>query len=382
MQSKHLISPVFFVIALFILGACSGGSNRSGTSGGGEIPLGTYDFSATDEAMQLFIDQSDIFDGISYTLVDRIAGTVHQGAFGDHDLDIVVMLASTSKVPSVSLLMALNDDESLNYDVEASIDNYLPWEGVYGDRTTVQLVSNTSGIPGLGSLADYGPHQCQWSLDIILEACAEILYTVELPGSIAPGTLFDYGGTQWQLAGAVAEQVTNSTWNQLFSQYIAGPCDLEVFTYGNPWTNLPSFDGSPDSLIGKQNPQVEGGAISNMQDYAKILLMHLQDGSCGDQQILSAKSVEFMRINRAGDLGVDYAMGWWITPGDDDTSTIYYDPGAFGAISWLDIERGIGGYVAIDDYTRRDPAAVYAFVLSQVIPLQQEAVDKARAEVE
>jgi hypothetical protein len=51
--------------------------------------------------------------------------------------------------------------------------------------------------------------------------------------------------------------------------------------------------------------------------------MHLQDGSCGDQQILSAKSVEFMRINRAGDLGVDYAMGWWITPGDDDTSTIY-----------------------------------------------------------
>ena len=35
------------------------------------------------------------------------------------------------------------------------------------------------------------------------------------------------------------------------------------------------------------------------------------------------------------------------------------------------MDRGIGGYVAIDDYTRRDPGSVYAMVLAEVIPAQQ-----------
>jgi hypothetical protein len=43
------------------------------------------------------------------------------------------------------------------------------------------------------------------------------------------------------------------------------------------------------------------------------------------------------------------------------------------------MERGIGGYVAIDDYTREAPGAVYEMVLTQIIPLQQKAVDTARA---
>lgn len=48
---------------------------------------------------------------------------------------------------------------------------------------------------------------------------------------------------------------------------------------------------------------------------------------------------------------------------------------------WLDTKRGIGGYVAIDDYTRENPGAVYSLVLNQIIPLQQQAVDEARAAV-
>jgi CubicO group peptidase (beta-lactamase class C family) len=96
-------------------------------------------------------------------LVDAQQGSVHEAAFGDHTLDTVVILASTSKMPSVSLLMALHDDDALDFDIEATIDNYLPWEGVYGDRTTAQLVSNTSGIPGLFKLRVYGPHMCQFS---------------------------------------------------------------------------------------------------------------------------------------------------------------------------------------------------------------------------
>ena len=142
---------------------------------------------------------------------------------------------------------------------------------------------------------------------------------------------------------------------------------------------LGAWNGSPDSLRGQQNAHIEGGAITNLQDYAKILLMHLRGGRCGDTQVMSAESVAFMQVNRAGDLGVDYGMSWWIAPGDAQHNTIVYDPGAFGAISWLDMDRGIGGYVAIDDYTRANPGAVYELVLGLIIPLQQQAVDAARS---
>jgi CubicO group peptidase (beta-lactamase class C family) len=359
--------------ASLLLSACSDGSDNN------DPPLAEYDFSAVDASFQSFLDNS-AFDGISYTLVDREQGAVHEQALGDHTLDIVVQLASTSKMPSVSLLMALHEDESLDFDVEASIDRYLPWMGVYGDRTTVQLVSNTSGILGLfPGLDNYGVHFCQFNGDFTMQACGELLYTVLVPGTVAPGTAFDYGGSQWQLAGVVAENVSNSSWNQAFADYIGEPCDLDVFTYGNMWWNLEDWNGSPDSLTGQGNAHVEGGAISNMQDYGKILLMHLRGGRCGDNQVLSQEAIDFMQVNRAGELGTDYGMGLWITPGDAQNNEIVWDPGLFGAVSWLDMERGIGGYVGIDDYSSDQAGAVYDHVLSVIIPLQQQIVDDARA---
>lgn len=369
MPSTRLASSLF---ALILLAACSDGSNNS------SAPPPSYDFDEVDARLQQFLDESEVFDGISVILVDTEQGAVHEAAFGDHTLDTVVMLASTSKMPSASLLMALHDDATLNFDIEESIDSYLPWDGVYGDRTTVNLVSNMSGIPGLAGIASYGPHMCQFAMNVTLEACAEVLYTVEVPGTVPAGTRFSYGGSQWQIAGAVAEFVTNSTWAQAFDRHLAEPCDLDVFEYGNMWTVMSAWNGSPDSLLGQANAHIEGGAITNLQDYAKILLMHLRGGRCGDTQVMSPESVAFMQVNRTAAVGPNYGMGWWVLPGDEQRSTIVYDPGAFGAISWLDVERGIGGYVAIDDYTRADPGAVYTLVLDEIIALQQQAVDAAR----
>ena len=58
-----------------------------------------------------------------------------------------------------------------------------------------------------------------------------------------------------------------------------------------------------------------------------------------------------------------------ITPG------VYDDPGAFGSVSFLDVERGFGGYVAIDDYTRIDADAPARLVRRDIIPLLQSAFD-------
>ena len=369
--------------ALALVSACGGGGGSSNTPAPNDQigdnappPPVTPDFSEVDAALQSFIDESLVFDGISYVVVDA-GGTLHIGTFGDHTEDTVVMLASTSKVPAVMTLMALEEDPASNFSMSQPIGEVLPFTGVYADRTPAQLVSNTSGIPGLRQLALYGPHLCQFSFEesIGFEACGQVLLSVPLPDSHDAGSIFDYGGSQWQLAGVTAAVSANATWNQLVDQYLATPCELEVFTFGNMWENLLLWDGTPSSLKGQSNPNIEGGAITNLADYAKLLQAHLNGGYCGETQILSEAALAEMRVDRGGvvaEAPVPYGMGWWIAT---DNPGVYDDPGAFGSVSFLDIERGFGGYVAIDDYTRVDADAPARLVRRDIIPLLQSAFD-------
>ena len=375
---RHILA----VSILTLMAACGGGGSGSSPEppdqggGGAPPPPVTPDFSEVDAAFQSFIDESIVFDGISYVVVDA-GGTLHTGTFGDHTEDTVVMLASTSKVPAVMTLMALEEDPASTFSMSQPIGEVLPFNGVYADRTPAQLVSNTSGIPGLRQLGLYGPHLCQFSFveSIGFEACGQILLSAPLPDSHDAGSIFDYGGSQWQLAGVTAAVSANATWNQLVDQYLATPCELEVFTFGNMWEDLLLWDGTPSSLRGQSNPNIEGGAITNLADYAKLLQVHLNGGYCGETQILSEAALAEMRVDRGGVVAEDpvpYGMGWWI---NTDNPGVYYDPGAFGSVSFLDIERGFGGYVAIDDYTRVDADAPARLVRRDIIPLLQSAFD-------
>jgi CubicO group peptidase (beta-lactamase class C family) len=318
-------------------------------------------------------------------------GTLHTETFGDHTEDLVVMLASTSKVPAVMTLLALDEDSSVSFSVDQPVSTMLPYEGVYTDRTIVQMVSNTTGMPGLSAINRYGNpfgqtledlnHLCTFAASDLVEfeACGQQLLTNELAGSQSAGDSFDYGGSQWQAAGVTAAIAANATWNQLVDEYLGAPCDLEVFTFGNPWQELnfggTSFNGTVESLPGQSNPHIGGGAITNLADYAKLLQVHLNGGFCGDQQVLSQAALDRMRVDRGGVVSINptpYGMGWWIS---SDNPGVYDDPGAFGAISFIDVERGIGGYVAIDDYSRDDAGAPVALVRKTIIPLIQAVID-------
>ena len=493
------IASSYLLIAL--LNACGGGAGSSAppqnTYTGSTPPTSdsTGDtssgpgFSTVDAAFQAFIDNSDVFDGISYVVVNS-AGVMHQQVFGDHSEDLIVMLASTSKVPAVMAMLALQEDTDAAFSIDEPVSTYLPYDGVYANRTVKQMVSNTSGIPGLRLLDQYGDplgaiaggeggvnHLCQMSSQLHwdFETCGQILVQNELPETRLAGTTFDYGGSQWQIAGVTASIVANSTWNQLFDKYIGEPCGLEVFTFGNPWEELSffgstsfdgvsvesmpgqhnpqieggaisnladpetrlagttfdyggsqwqiagvtasivanstwnqlfdkyigepcglevftfgnpweelsffgstSFDGvSVESMPGQHNPQIEGGAISNLADYAKLLQIHVNGGYCGDTRVLSEDSLAAMRENIGGDVDpnpIPYGMGWWIQLG---MPGVYTDPGAFGAVSFIDVNRGIGGYMAIDDYSRVDAGAPPDFFVDEAIELIQAAVDAA-----
>ena len=385
--------------------SCGGGSSdasspvsaSSAQVGASSADSSGPDFTEVDGAFQAFLDGNQTFDGISYVVVDA-EGILHQAVFGDHDKDLIVMLASTSKVPTVMALLALDEDPEVEFSISSPVSAYLPYDGIYADRTIEQMVSNTSGIPGLRLLEQYGNplgptqggpgavnHLCQMSSQPHweFEACGQILVQNELPDSNPPEVAFDYGGSQWQIAGVTASVVANSSWNQLFDQYLGDPCDLEVFTYGNPWEELSvlgatSFDGaSVESLPGKHNPQVEGGGISNLSDYAKLLQIHLNGGYCGETQVLSPASLDLMQKDRGSSMAANpqpYGMGWWL---QSQLGSVFTDPGAFGAVSFIDTERGIGGFMAIDDYSRNDANAPPRFFVGEAIGLIQAAIDTA-----
>jgi CubicO group peptidase (beta-lactamase class C family) len=394
---RRITSICFLFTALFTLAGCGGGG------GGGSNPTPppvvvdppppaptAPDFSEVDASFQAFIDERTDFDGISYVLVDA-DGIIHQEVFGDHTDDTVVLLASTSKVPAVMTLMALQEDANVDFSMSEPVSTYLAYDGPYADRTVEQMVSNTSGIPGLRLLAGYGSatgptiedfnHLCQFSAQAFFnfEACGQTLVQNELPTTQPAGSVYDYGGSQWQIAGVTASTVANATWNQLVDQYLVTPCGLEVFTFGNPWESPTSFTGSVDTLAGTSNPNVEGGAITNMADYAKLLQVHLNGGLCGDTQVLSEDSIASMQTDRGGVVATNatpYGMGWWI---QEDLPGVFTDPGAFGAVSFIDINRGIGGYMAIDEYgDEADSGAPPSFFIAQAIPAIQAAWDAAQ----
>jgi CubicO group peptidase (beta-lactamase class C family) len=382
MKSKILLYSI--LSSSLLLGACSDGSDSNSNSNLAD-QLPAYDFSEVDARLQKFIDETASLDGISVTLVDKIQGTVHEASFGDHSPDIVLLLASVSKFSSATLLMAIHEDSSIDFDVDMPISNYLPWEGVYGDRTTTQLLSNTSGIPGFG--VDVELHECQYDPDDILEDCARLIYSTELPGTNPAGTIFDYGGSQWHLAGAVATQVTNSEFNQAFDRYIAQPCGLQVYETGNTFENEEQFTGHPDSLTGRSNPHAGGGAITNLQDMAKLLLLHLREGVCDNNRVLSPEAVSFMQVERKTGLSTanpvwetrTYGMGWWGRP---ELPDVIYDTGLYGSVAWIDTKRMIGGFVAVEDYALEGGFfQSWNLVLNEIIPLIKELVDDARQEV-
>ncbi len=365
--------------------------------------LDQFEFEEVDNELAHFVLENWLsIDGASIVIVEKDSGVIHKAAIGSHQLDSVLMLASVSKVPSVSILMSLASDASI--DINLPISSYLPasWEAAYPGITTSQLLSSTSGIPGLGILERdlvayaHAGHMCQFEygyfgLPTPLQSCAKSIYenVVETPVR-PPGEIFDYGGSQWQLAGGVAEVVSGQSWGQLVEQRLAIPCGLEVFRYGNIVARPNRWNGNPDDLLGSENPSIEGGAISNVDDYAKMLMMHLNDGWCENTdgeltQVLTPELVEEMRVDRGTDAGSraisgwGYGMGWWVIPPLPPIiePNIYVDPGAFGSVAWLDSQRQYAVFVALEKYNHLigDPVLANT-VFNRMIRIVESTIDK------
>ncbi|SOC47262.1 CubicO group peptidase, beta-lactamase class C family [Blastococcus aggregatus] len=338
----------------------AGAGDPSASGATSTAPAREYDFSAVAPIVEAFLAENGL-DGAGLVIVDEDEGIIDEQYFGEFDADRVSLVASASKMVTAGVLVRLADQGLL--DLDEPIAEYVEWaEGANPGITVAQLLSNSSGLVGLLPNPAYGPYVCQFLPAEELEDCAATAWAT--PGDdadiVPPDTEFRYGGVQWQIAGAVAETVSGKPWSQLLEETYVEPCGVESLGYNNHWTQIgeglsgypDEFGGDPGLLAPTENPHMEGGLYIDPVDYAELLLMQLRDGRCGDTQVLEPESVERMHTDRVGETyagatmtGTGYGFGWWI---DRDGSSRITDPGAYGAVPWLDLDGGFGGYLVLE----------------------------------
>ena len=317
-----------------------------------------YDFSAIGPVVQGFVDDAGL-NGAGLVVVEADDGIVHDAYWGEFGPDRISFIASSSKMIAAGVLARLDDDGLL--DLDAPVADVVDWGSAHPDVTPAQLLSNSSGLPGLLSPVARVAHRCAFLPDGTLQECAAEVFTTPADdaATVAPDTEFRYGGAQWQVAGAVAEAASGRSWAELIEDIYVEPCGLESLAFDNHWTQFDpggfvypeEFDGDVSMLQDTDNPNIEGGAYATPGDYAELLLMHLRDGRCGDTRVMSADAVERMHADRIAEVyggsapgGRGYGMGWWI----DRESGRIDDNGAFGTVPWLDVDQGFGAYLVIE----------------------------------
>lgn len=289
--------------------------------------LERYDFRAIDLVLREFIRQG-YANGLGFIIV-KDGEVVYEQALGTFTLNTVAPIASASKVPTVTAFMTLVDAGLVS--LEDPVAWYLSdWPKDKQAMTIRQSLSCTHGLPFDRRYLNRG--------DITLEQCASLIGT--LPLWYAPGEGYGYGGNGFQLAARIAEVVTGRTWQDHFQELLGKPLGMTAFTYNRV-----------------MNPDVSGGARSNLEDYAKLLTVHLNRGWYGDQQILRPRSVFAMRQDQIGERpivfspyadGRGYGFGWWRTPPTGKFVTELSDQGANGTSPWIDLEYRYGAFLLIN----------------------------------
>ena len=368
---RHASASLFVLLAACASFACSGSGSPAASQAadaGADVQGPSLDFTAFDSAVKAFLAQKGL-PGASAVVVQKDYGIVHEMGYGQFAANRLYLIASSSKVMSVGILMRLADEGKL--DINAPISNYLSAFGTYKtDISVAQLVSNSSGLVTLADNPLYGPYLCQYLSGGTLTDCAKTIYTANDSADVhPPDTKFDYGGGAWQLAGGIAEVVSGKPWAELVKEAYVDPCGTSSIGYNNQYQRAfgvndggvgaalaypPFFQADAGSLMLTQNPSVEGGAYTTAHDYGKILLMHLRGGVCDGGRVLSEASVATMQEDRIGrvyggstsDPNLQgYGLGWWV---DRAHPGVVADPGAYGAIPFLDVPRKYAAMILLE----------------------------------
>ncbi len=233
--------------------------------------------------------------------------------------DTLFQIGSISKVFCATLVMTLVDEGKV--DLDAPIATYLPDLRLADDAaqngvTLRHTLTHTSGIYG-DFFDDFGMG------DDALAKSVEAFRTLRQWTPL--GSSWAYCNVGFNLAGAVVEQVLGQTYEQAMRERVFEPLGLdhsfffahEAIVHSAAVGHTLIDPAGDEQRVARKYPlprcvNPAGGIISTVDDLLSFAQMHLNGGTAGDTQVLSAGSAAAMQEPQttAANFADEWGIGW------------------------------------------------------------------------
>jgi CubicO group peptidase (beta-lactamase class C family) len=230
-----------------------------------------------------------------------------------------------SLTKSFTALAVMQLAEAGKIELDAPVQGYLPWftlaDAQAASQVTVRhLLNQTSG---LSTWAGWIP------LDVLEDGPgadqrrAQALSTIKL--NHPAGAAFEYSNLNYVLLGMIIQMVSGAAYADYIQSHIFHPLGMRhTYTTEAEAKRDGLADGyrywfwQPFPAENLQEPRSSlpgGGILSSVEDMARYLIAQMNEGRCGDTQILSPAGVAEMH-RRAAPIEImgwaaHYAMGWY-----------------------------------------------------------------------
>jgi CubicO group peptidase (beta-lactamase class C family) len=309
--------------------------------------------------------------------------------------DSVCQIASSTKWVSGAVLMAAVEDGKLSLD--DSIGKYfpafaeMPIRGTTdkGNPTVRQCFSHTSGLPSFQDRSVTRDLSVPDSVIALSKSVKDLEW--------APGSAFRYGNTGMQIVGGIIANTTHQEFQQYMREKILMPLGMDETTF-NPTGDMLKRIGNiyrrksqgefevtgrpPDGNI--KGALVPGGLYSTLDDYARFLMMMLNDGRYAGRRVLSAKAALETQTDQTRQVPIKgspyrnqkgYGLGAVILETDASGKPVLVgDGGAWGTLGWIDRSRDL----ACVFFAQLQFNQIYDLAYQDVPSIVRSAVDAHR----
>jgi CubicO group peptidase (beta-lactamase class C family) len=277
------------------------------------------------ESLALHLMEKWLVPGVTVGILKDGERSLH--AFGTANIDtelpmredMLLQIGSISKVFTATLVMRLVQEGKL--DLDTPIKEYLPDlelkdEDALNTITVRHTLSHTSGLFG-DVFDDHGAGD-----DALTRAVAAYKDVRQLT---APGELWAYCNSGFNLTGAVIEKLLDTTFEAAMKEYVFDPLGLdhsvffatEAITYPNSVGHTQVKPGADELEVARpyQLPRCvnpAGGIIGNVNDLLSFAEFHINGGKVGDEQVLDSALVAAMQETQttAANFSDEWGIGW------------------------------------------------------------------------
>jgi CubicO group peptidase (beta-lactamase class C family) len=240
-----------------------------------------------------------------------VVGVRKKGYMAAATVDDLWHMGSDTKAMTATMIAALVEQEKLSWDTTIAgvfPDVQLPAE--VGAISLLELLSHRAGLP----------HDTEWRVisregSLVQQRRVAVGHLASVRLLSKPGSTYSYSNWGYVVAGAMAEQVTGKTYEDLMKVIVFGPLQMQSVGYGaagtpggtdQPWAH--TSGGEP---IQDDNPLVmapAGCVHCSLDDWGRFISDQLR-GAEGMPALLKPES--YARLHSAP-FGGNYAMGWLV----------------------------------------------------------------------